>query len=128
MKWIVLACVLTGIAVLGIGTPPPSRLLSVGWLERVAPASEAPRYVVLLPGGAAVVRALAHAEWASYQVRAESWQHVEAEMLAAAVVEPPLTAAEAGSLPKAVARALRQAVNAASGFAAFSEPGTEPAR
>lgn len=127
MKWIVLACVLGGIAALGLGTaPPPARLLPVGWPERAAPAAEAARYVVLLPGGAAVVRALSQTEWASYQVRAASWQHIEAEMLAAAVVEPPLTAADAAALPAGVARALRQAVNAASGFAAFPEPG--PAR
>jgi hypothetical protein len=123
MKWLVFLCAAVGILGFAwagsIQAPPIPVTAELGASRGGSP--DVRMLVVPTAGGAVVVRALSEAEWASYQVRAESWQWIEAQMLAAAVVLPPITAAEASALPPDLARALRAAVNEASGFAVFAD-------
>lgn len=123
MKWLVLLCAAVGILGLALAGPmqaPPIPVAAGLGASRTA-SPDVRMLVVPTAGGAVVVRSLSETEWASYQVRAESWQWIEAQMLAAAIVLPPITAAEASALPSDLAQALRAAVNEASGFAVFAD-------
>jgi len=123
MKWIILLCVVAGIAGLGLigreATPLLPVISRLGSSEVETPDVE--MFVVPLRDGAVVVRSLSQSEWASYQVRAEAWSWIEAQMVAAAMVLPPVTASEAAALPKELSHAIRRAINAASGFEVFTE-------
>ncbi len=127
MKWLVLLCAVVGITGLGLGELQPVPLLSVRQ-HLALPGSgtdEAEPHLFVLPlaQGAVVIRSLSRSEWASFQVRAEAWEWIEYEILAAAVVQPATTAAEVAALPVDLLLVLRRAINEASGFAAFSEAG-----
>lgn len=123
MKWLVLACAMAGLVVLGLGPGSVPDLVPVvaGWGDEPPAPGESRRYVFFLPDGAVVVRGLSRSEWASYQVRAEAWEWIECDMMAAAIVAPAMTASEAAALSDSVSRSLRRAINEASGFAAFPE-------
>lgn len=123
MKWIVLAGTVAGLIGLGLCRGASDDLVPVisGWGVESSTGSE--RMVVLLvPDGAIVVRALTRSEWASFQVRAEAWEWIECQMMAAAVVAPALSPSEAAALPKTLSDSVRRAIDAASGFAVFGVP------
>jgi hypothetical protein len=127
MKWVALLCAVLGIIGLGIAERQPVSLLPVA--EHLGPSASAadesePRLFVLpLAQGAIVIRSFSRSEWASFQVRAEAWEWIEYEMLAAAIVQPAVTASDAAALPDDLSRTLRRAINEASGFAVFSQAG-----
>ncbi len=123
MKWIVLACVVVGLVGLGLvrGDAPALVPVAAPWEASGLDSSGVRQVVLLWSDGAVVVRALSRSEWASFQVRAEAWEWIECQMVAAAVVAPPMTANDAAALPETLARSLRRAINEASGFAVFPE-------
>jgi len=130
MKWIVLGCVVGGIVGLALGIPMETRtplvpVADVGTLTSAAsgtPAEpDARLFVVLLPrdAGAVVLRAMPRSEWGSFQVRAVSWDVIEREMLAATVVQPAITPADAAEMAPDLSALLKRAINEASGFEVF---------
>lgn len=121
MKWVVLACVVAGLVGMGLAEGDAPALIPVAapWEASEPDSSGGREYVLLWPDGAVIVRALSQSEWASFQVRAEAWEWIEFQMIAAAVVAPPMTASDAAALPETLARSLRRAINEASGFAVF---------
>jgi hypothetical protein len=132
MKWILLGCVVGGIVGLALGIPMETRtplvpVADVGALVSAAsgtPAEpEARLFVLLLPrdAGAVVVRAMPRSEWGSFQVRAVSWEAIECEMLAAAVVQPAITPADAAGIAPDLSALLKRAINEASGFEVFPD-------
>ena len=127
MKWLALLCAVVGIIGLGLGEPQPVPLLPVRQhlaLPGSGTDESEPRLFILpLAQGAVVIRSLSRSEWASFQVRAEAWEWIECEMLAAAIVQPAVTASDAAALPDDLSRVLRRAINEASGFAVFPEAG-----
>lgn len=78
-------------------------------------------YAVSLPEGDLVVvlRPITREEYGSYQVRAMSYDVIEREMLAAAIVLPSLDALDVAGLPASLVGFLRSQVNALSGFEVF---------
>jgi hypothetical protein len=66
-----------------------------------------------------VLRAMPRSEWGSFQVRAVSWDVIEREMLAAAVVQPAITPADAAGIAPDLSALLKRAINEASGFEVF---------
>lgn len=123
MKWMVLACVVAGLVGVGLvgGDVPALVPIAAPWEVSEPESSSAREYVLLWSDGAVVVRALSRSEWASFQVRAEAWEWIECQMIAAAVISPPMTANDAAALPETLARSLRRAISEASGFAVFPE-------
>jgi hypothetical protein len=79
-------------------------------------------YAVPLPASELVVilRPLPREEHNSYQVRAVSYDVIEREMLAAAVVLPVLEIGDIAALPASLIVFLRGAVNDLSGYQVFS--------
>jgi hypothetical protein len=127
MKWVAFLCAVLGIIGLGLGERQPLSLLPVaehlGLSRSEADESEPHFFVLPLVQGAIVIRALSRSEWASFQVRAEAWEWIEHEMLAAAIVQPAVTASDAAALPDDLLKVLRRAINEASGFAVFHGSG-----
>jgi len=82
-------------------------------------------YAVPLPASELVVilRPLPREEYNSYQVRAVSYDVVELEMLAAAVVLPVLEIGDIAALPASLIVFLRGAVNDLSGYQVFPPTG-----
>ena len=78
-------------------------------------------YVVPLPASELVVilRPLSREEYNSYQVRAVSYDVIEREMLAAAVILPALRIGDIAALPGSLIAFLRGAVNDLSGYPVF---------
>jgi hypothetical protein len=91
-----------------------------GVLEEEAVSSNA-LYAVSLPASPLVVilRPLPREEYNSYQVRAVSYDMIEREMLAAAVVLPVLELGDIAALPASLIVFLRGAVNDLSGYQVF---------
>jgi hypothetical protein len=83
-------------------------------------------YAVSLPASPLVVilRPLPREEYNSYQVRAISYDVIEREMLAAAVVLPMLEIGDIAALPASLIVFLRGVVNDLSGYQVF--PPAEP--
>jgi len=132
MKWIVLGCVVGGIVGLALGIPMETQthlvpVADVGTLTSAAsgtPAEpDARLFVLLLPrdAGAVVLRAMPRLEWGSFQVRAVSWEVIEREMLAATVVQPAITPADAAGIAPDLSALLKRAINEASGFEVFPD-------
>jgi hypothetical protein len=132
MKWLLLGCVVGGIVGLALGIPMETGTLlvpvaDVGTLTSAGSGTstepDARLFVLLLPhdGGAVVLRAMPRSEWASFQVQAVGWEVIEREMLAATVVQPAMTPAEAAEIPLALSALLQRAVNEASGFEVFPD-------
>ena len=129
MKWLLFGCVVGGIVGLALGIPmetqtPLVPLADVGALTSAAsgtPADHARLFVLLLPrdAGAVVLRAMPRSEWGSFQVRAVGWEIIEREMLAATVVQPAITPADAAEMAPDLSALLKRAINEASGFAVF---------
>jgi hypothetical protein len=92
-----------------------------GVLEEEAVSSNA-FYAVSLPASPLVVilRPLPREEYNSYQVRAVSYDVIEREMLAAAVVLPVLEMGDVAALPASLIAFLRNAVNDLSGYHVFA--------
>ncbi|MCX6094980.1 MAG: hypothetical protein NTY63_09210 [Candidatus Bipolaricaulota bacterium] len=84
-------------------------------------ASGARSYAVSLPGSPLVVilRSIPREEYFSYQVRAVGYDVIEREMLAAAVILPPLEIADVSSLPASLVVFLQSEVNNLSGYDVF---------
>lgn len=78
-------------------------------------------YAVPLPASELVVilRPLPREEYNSYQVRAISYDVIEREMLAAAIVLPVLEMGDIAALPGSLIAFLRGAVNDLSGYPVF---------
>jgi hypothetical protein len=130
MKWLLFGCVVGGIVGLALGIPMETQtalvpLADVGALVSAAsgtPADpDARLFVLLLPrdAGAVVLRAMPRSEWGSFQVRAVSWEVIEREMLAATVVQPAITPADAAGIAPDLSAFLKRAINEASGFEVF---------
>jgi hypothetical protein len=130
MKWLLFGCVVGGIVGLALGIPMETQtalvpLADVGALVSAAsgtPADPDTRlFVLLLPrdAGAVVLRAMPRSEWGSFQVRAVSWEVIEREMLAATVVQPAITPADAAGIAPDLSAFLKRAINEASGFEVF---------
>ncbi|MCX6099623.1 MAG: hypothetical protein NTX69_06380 [Candidatus Bipolaricaulota bacterium] len=132
MKWILFGCVVGGIVGLALGIPLETQthlvpLADVGGLASAAlrsPAEpDARLFVLSLPrgAGAVVLRAMPRSEWGSFQVRAVSWDVIECEMLAATVVQPAITPADAAGIAPDLSALLKRAINEASGFEVFPD-------
>jgi len=98
----------------------------VGYPNAVLEEGKAPEgqsYAVSLPGSALVVvlRPIPRGEYFSYQVRAISYDVIELEMLAAAVILPALEISDIAALPASLVGFLRGEVNALSGYRVFSD-------
>lgn len=103
-------------------------LSSAGCGCRVPPDGGPALFAVPLPGRdtAVLLRPLTEEEVASYLVQAIDWQLIEAEILAAALVWPSLTAGDLFGLPPEINDHLRRAVNEISGFEVLQPaPGIE---
>lgn len=83
--------------------------------------SAARSYAVALPGSPLVVilRSIPREEYFSYQVRAVGYDVIEREMLAAAVILPPLEIGDVSSLPAPLVAFLQSEVNNLSGYDVF---------
>jgi hypothetical protein len=81
------------------------------------------QYAALLPESDLVVvlRPITREEYGSYQVRAVSYEVIEREMLAAAIVLPVLGVGDVAGLPPALVSFLRSQVNVLSGFDVFPD-------
>ena len=132
MKWILLGCVVGGIVGLALGIPMETQthlvpVADVGGLtsagSRTPAEPDARLFVLLLPrdAGAVVLRAMPRSEWGSFQVRAVSWDVIEREMLAATVVQPAITPADAAGMAPDLSALLQRAINEASGFEVFPD-------
>jgi hypothetical protein len=132
MKWILFGCVVGGIVGLALGIPMETQthlvpMADVGGLASAAlrsPAEpDARLFVLSLPrgAGAVVLRAMPRSEWGSFQVRAVSWEVIECEMLAATVVQPAITPADAAGIAPDLSALLKRAINEASGFEVFPD-------
>jgi hypothetical protein len=132
MKWVLFGCVVGGIVGLALGIPMETQthlvpVADVGGLTSAAsrtPAEpDARLFVLFLPrgAGAVVLRAMPRSEWGAFQVRAVSWEVIEREMLAATVVQPAITPADAAGIAPNLSALLKRAVNEASGFEVFPD-------
>jgi hypothetical protein len=132
MKWILFGCVVGGIVGLALGIPmetqtPLVPIADVGALVSAVsgtPAEpDARLFVLCLPrgAGAVVLRAMPRSEWGSFQVRAVSWEVIECEMLAATVVQPAITPADAAGIAPDLSALLKRAINEASGLEVFPD-------
>ena len=79
-------------------------------------------FAILLPGTECVLimRPLTESEYGSFQVQAISYQIIEQEMLAAAIVMPVVTPTDVATFSSDLVTFLQQQVNAISGFDAFN--------
>ncbi|UCF10017.1 MAG: hypothetical protein JSW65_08150 [Candidatus Bipolaricaulota bacterium] len=86
------------------------------------PESGPELYAVPLPGRplAVLLRPISEEEFGGFMVQAVDWQMIEAEILAAAVAWPSLTAPDVLGLPPEIRDHLRAAVNEISGFEVFT--------
>ncbi len=69
-----------------------------------------------------IMRPLTKGEYGSFQVQAISYQIIEQEMLAAAIVMPVVTLSDVASLSSELVTFLQRQVNAISGFDVFTVP------
>ena len=79
-------------------------------------------FAILLSGTECVLimRPLTESEYGSFQVQAISYQIIEQEMLAAAIVMPVVTPTDVATFSSDLVTFLQQQVNAISGFDAFN--------
>ncbi|HUT87233.1 MAG TPA: hypothetical protein VMX15_04020 [Candidatus Heimdallarchaeota archaeon] len=83
---------------------------------------EEPLFAVLLPGTdrVLIMRPITQSEYGSFQLQAISYQIIEQEMLAAAIVMPVVTPTDVATFSSDLVTFLQQQVNAISGFDAFN--------
>ena len=86
------------------------------------PQEEQPLFAVLLPGTdrVLIMRPITEGEYGSFQVQAISYQIIEQEMLATAIVMPIVNPSDVAAFPSDLVVFLQQQVNAISGFDVFN--------
>jgi len=127
--FVVLVCGVLLFEGAGLGADATASLFPVAGLNELLaypvaiPSSERPAdlYVTALPEGGVVVvlRPIGESEYASFQIQAIGYQMIEQQMLAAAIVLPFVTPADAAGFSKALSDFLKARVNEISGFGVF---------
>lgn len=93
---------------------------AIGALAPETPAGVPTARVRLPESGLYVeLRGLSESEYNSFMVQGVGIELIERQMLAAAFVQPAMTAADVGALAPGLGRFLKRAINALSGFAVF---------
>lgn len=93
---------------------------AIGALSPEIPAEVRTARVRLPESGLYVeLRGLSESEYNSFMVQGIGIELIERQMLAAAFVQPAMTAADVGALAPGLGRFLKRAINALSGFAVF---------